>query len=134
MSTGLPDLPGLDAHLDRCVALAAGALEAGDEPFGSVLVDADGTALAEDRNWISSGDAIRHPEFELARWAAEHVEPDRRARCTVVTSGEHCPMCSAAHARVGLGAIVYAHSSAQLVGWLTEFGAAPSPVTRLHGA
>lgn len=33
---GLPDLPGLDAHLDRCVALATEALEAGDEPFGSV--------------------------------------------------------------------------------------------------
>lgn len=29
-------------HLRRRVALARAALEAGDEPFGSVLVDADG--------------------------------------------------------------------------------------------
>jgi tRNA(Arg) A34 adenosine deaminase TadA len=37
-------------HLRRCVELAAEAVEAGDEPFGSVLVDGDGRVLAEDRN------------------------------------------------------------------------------------
>jgi len=42
----------------RCVKLAAEALEAGDEPFGSVLVAGDGTVLAEDRNRIASGDRI----------------------------------------------------------------------------
>jgi hypothetical protein len=42
-------------HLDRCVELATEALEAGDEPFGSVLVAADVTVLAEDRNWWSPG-------------------------------------------------------------------------------
>lgn len=36
-------------HLTRCVDLAEEALDAGDEPFGSVLVDAAGTALHEDR-------------------------------------------------------------------------------------
>jgi len=40
------DLP----YLRRCVELAAEAVEAGDFPFGSVLVAADGTVLAEDRN------------------------------------------------------------------------------------
>ena len=30
------------AHLKRTVVLAKEALEAGDEPFGSVLVDANG--------------------------------------------------------------------------------------------
>ena len=30
------------AHLERCVELAREALENGDEPFGSILVDADG--------------------------------------------------------------------------------------------
>lgn len=36
-------------HLRRCVELATEALDAGDEPFGSVLAAADGTFLAEDR-------------------------------------------------------------------------------------
>ena len=40
------DLP----HLRRCVELATEAVEAGDFPFGSVLVAANGTVLAEDRN------------------------------------------------------------------------------------
>jgi tRNA(Arg) A34 adenosine deaminase TadA len=41
-------------------------------------------------------------------------------------------MCSAAHAWVGLGRIVYASSSAQLTGWLAEFGAGPGPVAPLR--
>jgi tRNA(Arg) A34 adenosine deaminase TadA len=84
-------------HLLRCVELVQEALEAGDEPFGSVLVAEDGTALQEDRNRVAGGDRTRHPKFALARWAVEHSTPDERAAATVFTSGEHCPMCSAAH-------------------------------------
>ncbi|WP_067568590.1 nucleoside deaminase [Nocardia acidivorans] len=118
-------------YLERCVELAAQALAAGDEPFGSVLVGADGTVLAEDRNRVSGGDDTRHPEFELARWAAEHLAPADRATATVYTSGEHCPMCSAAHAWVGLGRIVYAASTEQLTAWLNEFGVPSGPVSPL---
>lgn len=48
-------------HLQRCIKLAEEALEAGDQPFGSVLVGADGTVLAEDRNRVNSLDATYHP-------------------------------------------------------------------------
>ena len=113
------DLP----HLRRCVELAAEAVAAGDFPFGSVLVAGDGRVLAEDRNRENTrGDATRHPEFELARWAAANMTAGQRAAATVFTSGEHCPMCSAAHAWVGLGRIVYVSSSEQMVAWLTELG------------
>jgi tRNA(Arg) A34 adenosine deaminase TadA len=119
-------------QLRRCVELAREALDAGDEPFGSVLVDADGTPLAEGRNRVvETGDATQHPEFELARWAAAHLSPQQRAGATVYTSGEHCAMCAAAHGWVGLGRIVYASSSAQLVQWLAEAGAPPAPVLPL---
>ncbi|REE99834.1 nucleoside deaminase [Thermomonospora umbrina] len=118
-------------YLRRCVELATEALEAGDEPFGSVLVGADGRILAEDHNRVAAGDRTRHPEFALARWAAEHLTPDERAAATVYTSGEHCPMCAAAHGWVGLGRIVYACSSEQLVGWRAEWGAPASPVRAL---
>jgi tRNA(Arg) A34 adenosine deaminase TadA len=118
-------------HLRRCVQLAAEALDAGDEPFGSVLVAADGTVLFEDRNRVAGGDHTRHPEFELARWAAGNMTPEQRAAATVYTSGEHCPMCAAAHGWVGLGRIVYATSSEQLVSLLAELGAPASPVRAL---
>ncbi|BCJ89873.1 tRNA-specific adenosine deaminase [Terrihabitans soli] len=117
--------------LRRCVQLAEEALLAGDEPFGSVLVDAQGNVRAEDRNRIAGGDKTRHPEFELARWAANHMTPQERAGASVYTSGEHCPMCAAAHAWVGLKRIVYASSSKQLAGWLTELGVPPPPVKTL---
>ncbi|MER6404342.1 nucleoside deaminase [Streptomyces viridosporus] len=118
-------------HLRRCVELATEALEAGDEPFGSVLVGGDGTVLAEDHNRVASGDHTRHPEFELARWSAAHLTPDERAAATVYTSGEHCPMCAAAHAWVGLGRIVYVASSEQLASWLSELGVPAPPVRTL---
>lgn len=118
-------------HLRRCVELAKEALEAGDEPFGSVLVGADGTVLAEDRNRVAAGDRTQHPEFALARWAAANMTPKQRAEATVFTSGEHCPMCAAAHGWVGLGRIVYASSSSQLAEWRSEFGAPAPPVQSL---
>jgi tRNA(Arg) A34 adenosine deaminase TadA len=122
------DLP----YLRRCLELAAEAVAAGDFPFGSVLVAADGTVLFEDRNReVTAGDPTRHPEFVLARWAAMNMTAPERAEATVYTSGEHCPMCAAAHGWAGLGRIVYATSSEQLTGWLAELGVGPSPVLPL---
>lgn len=118
-------------HLQRCVELATEALEAGDEPFGSVLVAMDGTVLAEDHNRVAAGDRTRHPEFELARWAAANMTPQQRAAATVYTSGEHCPMCAAAHGWVGLGRICFVSSSKQLAAWLAELGVPPPPVVTL---
>lgn len=118
-------------HLRRCVELAREAIDDGDEPFGSVLVSAAGAVLFEDRNRVKDGDETRHPEFAIARWSVEHLSPDERAAATVYTSGEHCPMCAAGHAWVGLGRIVYASSSVQLTGWLREWGAASAPVAAL---
>lgn len=117
-------------HLNRCVELAAEALEAADEPFGTVLVSASGEVLFEDRNRTADGDQTRHPEFEVARWAARNVAPEDRADAVVFTSGEHCPMCSAAHGWVGLGRIVYIHSSAQVSAWRSELGVPPGRSTR----
>jgi tRNA(Arg) A34 adenosine deaminase TadA len=119
-------------HLRRCVALAQAAVDAGDFPFGSVLVSAAGEVLAEERNReISDGDPTRHPEFALARWAAANLAGADRAAATVYTSGEHCPMCSAAHAWVGLGRIVYATSAEQTAAWYADLGAGRSPVRAL---
>jgi tRNA(Arg) A34 adenosine deaminase TadA len=118
-------------HLRRCVELATRALEVGDEPFGSVLVSGDGAVLAEDHNRVAAGDNTQHPEFALARWSAAHLTPEERAAATVYTSGEHCPMCAAAHAWVGLGRIVYVSSSEQLAAWLSELGVPQPPVRTL---
>ena len=119
-------------HLQRCIELAAEALAAGDEPFGSVLVDADGMVMNEDRNRANTVDATYHPEIAVARWAAKNMTLEARAQATVYTSGEHCAMCSAAHAWAGLGRIVYISSSKQLGEWMAEMGVeSTSPINSL---
>lgn len=118
-------------RLRRCVDLAEQAVEAGDEPFGSILVDGAGHERYADHNRVSGGDHTQHPELAIARWAAEHLTPEDRAAATVYTSGEHCPMCAAAHGWVGLGRIVYASSTAQLQQWRSDLNAPAAPVAAL---
>jgi tRNA(Arg) A34 adenosine deaminase TadA len=119
-------------YLRRCVELAAEALDAGDHPFGSVLVGPQDVVLAEERNReVTDADPTAHPELALARWAALNLPPAVRSGCTVYTSGEHCPMCAAAHGWVGLGPIVYAGSAAQLAAWRAGWGQPASPVAVL---
>lgn len=118
-------------YLKRCVELAETALKKGDEPFGSVLVSDTGDVLFEDHNHVAGGDHTQHPEFAIARWAATNLSSEERSKATVYTSGEHCPMCAAAHGWVGLGRIVYASSSKQLAEWSSDMGAASSRVRNL---
>jgi tRNA(Arg) A34 adenosine deaminase TadA len=119
-------------HLRRTVELAREAADSGDSPFGSVLVDAAGVERFADRNREeTTGDPMRHPEFEIARWALTHLTPAQRAATTVYTSGEHCAMCAAAHAWVGLGRIVYVASAEQISSWRAAVGAPRSPVAAL---
>lgn len=118
-------------YLNRAVELAELALEKGDEPFGSILVSKEGEILFEDHNRVSGGDHTQHPEFAIARWAANHLSPEERKDAVVYTSGEHCAMCSAAHGWVGLGRIVYASSTKQLKEWSKEMNLPPSPVKGL---
>ncbi|KAM5345739.1 hypothetical protein ACJ41O_011600 [Fusarium nematophilum] len=131
------DLP----HLRLAVSLAREALSAGDSPFGSVLVSSDNKVLQTDRNRTVTGttegegsglpDATLHPEFTLARWAYLNLSAEERRRTTVYTSGEHCAMCSAAHAWCGLGRIVYVSSTEQYGRWKDEFGVDNGPVSPL---
>lgn len=119
-------------YLARCVELAREALDAGDDPFGSVLVDRAENVVAEARNRENSlADPTAHPELELARWAWRNLSADERSGATVYTSGEHCPMCAAAHGWLGLGAIVFAVSAPQLSEWRASWGSPASPVAPL---
>ncbi len=132
MNTNTKQLDETDMqHLRRCLSLAQTALAAGDQPFGSVLVDAVGSLLAEARNRTRELGPLAHPEFELADWATQNLDLEQRGSTTLYTSGEHCPMCSAAHGWARLGRIVYIASSQQFARWQLEMGVAPSPVAAL---
>ena len=108
-------------YLERCLELAKEAVDAGDEAFGSILVDKNGKIIAEGRNRVKEKNVLAHPEIELAHWAADNLSEEERASTTMFTSGEHCPMCSAAHGLAGLGALVYLSSAKQLGEWKNEY-------------
>lgn len=115
-----------EKYLKRCIELAAESLEAGDAPFGSILVDKAGNIIAEGRNQVNATNALAHPEVKMARWAAENLSVEEIAETTMYTSGEHCTMCSGAHGLVGIGTLVYLSSGEQLYEWQKEFGATHS--------
>lgn len=97
------------------IAQADEARATGDAPFGSILVDADGSVVAEAHNTvITDRDIIAHPELKLARWAARSLTADIAATTTMYTSCQPCQMCSGAIARSGLGRVVFALSNEQL--------------------
>jgi tRNA(Arg) A34 adenosine deaminase TadA len=102
-------------HLRRAIELAMAARDAGDQPYGSLLVGPDSAVLAEDRNTVvSQRDISGHPELELARWAARELSADVTRATTLYTSCEPCTMCRSAIARAGLGRVVFALSAEQL--------------------
>jgi tRNA(Arg) A34 adenosine deaminase TadA len=102
-------------HLRRAIALAAEARLAGDPPFGSTLVDAAGTVIAEERNTTASdNDITAHPELKLARWAARQLPAAEARTITMYTSCRPCPMCANAIRRASIGKVVFALDTAQL--------------------
>jgi tRNA(Arg) A34 adenosine deaminase TadA len=105
------------ALLRRAIAIAAHAVTLGDAPYGSLLADAHGTILIEAHNTVRrDNDISAHPELKLARWAARELDAEAAARTTLYTSCEPCQMCAGGIARSGLGRVVYALSTEQLIG------------------
>ncbi|WP_373707993.1 nucleoside deaminase [Kaistella sp.] len=118
-------------YLERCLELAKESVEAGDEAFGSVLVNEAEEIIAEARNRVNEKTVLAHPEIDLEYWAAENLSEEERQKATMYTTGEHCPMCSAAHGCVGIGTLVYLSSAKQLGEWQKEYDLASAPINFL---
>ncbi|WP_207926563.1 nucleoside deaminase [Actinocrispum wychmicini] len=102
--------------LRRAIEIAANAVTLGDAPYGSLLADPDGRILIEAHNTVKrDNDISAHPELKLARWAARELDPETAARTTMYTSCQPCGMCTGGIVRSGLGRVVYALSTDQLV-------------------
>ena len=115
-------------HLKECLAMATEALNAGDSPFGSILVNTHNEVIARARNKVNTVNILSHPEIELAQWAIANLSAEEGAQNKMYTSGEHCPMCAGAHSWAGIGKLVFLSSAQQLVAWLKEFGAKEAPI------
>lgn len=129
MKDSNPDFNKTDAKFFKhCLSLAEKALKAGDQPFGSIIVNGDNEVVAEARNRVNEKNVLAHPEIELAKWALENMSLAERQKATMYTTGEHCPMCASAHGWAQIGGLYYLSSAKQLGKWLDEFDADPAPV------
>ena len=107
-----PDLE----HLRSAIELSWAARAKGNEPYGALLVDANGTVLLGAENTqLSAHDCTGHAELNLMREAWRRFDPRSLAGCTVYASGEPCPMCAGAIYWGGVKRVVYALSLESII-------------------
>lgn len=89
--------------MQRALAQARMAAEAGEVPVGAVVVGSDGQVLAEAGNLcIGGADPSGHAEMRAVRMAAQTIGNYRLPGAQVYVTLEPCPMCAAllVHARI----------------------------------
>jgi len=94
--------------LRRAITLSARARDAGNQPYGALLADAEGRVLLEAANTqATSRDCTGHAELNLMRDASTRFDRAQLASCTVYASGEPCPMCAGSIYWAGVRRLVY---------------------------
>ena len=102
-----------ERFMRRCLELATEAVEAGDHPFGAVLVDAGGEIMFEGRNReITAHDVSWHAEMEVLRKATSALKTNSLEGTTLYTNGEPCLMCSVVIRKAGVSRVVFGAPSA----------------------
>ncbi len=93
--------------MERAIALAQVAGEAGEVPIGAVIVK-DGKAIAEAANRRERDhDPTAHAEILVLREAGRVLKTWHLTQCTLYVTLEPCPMCAGALILARLGTLVY---------------------------
>jgi len=84
-------------HLRAAIEISHAARAHGNEPYGALLVAADGAVLLSAENTqVTERDCTAHAELNLMREASRRFDAATLAGCTVYATGEPCPMCAGA--------------------------------------
>lgn len=87
----------------------------GDWPYGAVIVK-DGNIVAQAHNTSKKDkDSTAHAEVNAIRSAETALRNMSLDGCTLYTSSESCPMCTAAEIWAGVKRVVYGASIQQLI-------------------
>jgi tRNA(Arg) A34 adenosine deaminase TadA len=101
-------------HLVRTIELADMAVQAGNHPFGAILVSAEGEVLAEAMNSHSVDRGPGHAEANLARDVARRFDIPTLRGATLYTSVEPCSMCAGTIYWAEIGATVFGMTEKRL--------------------
>jgi len=83
-----------ERHMRRCIELARQAMEHGDSPVGSLIVDHDEIVSEGVEAVRARHDATAHAEMEALRTAFQRRRSRDLTGCTLYTSVEPCIMCA----------------------------------------
>src|SRR5438045_4307603 len=102
------------AFLRHTIALAREARDAGNHPFGSLLV-VDGAVVLTARNTVHTDrDPTAHAETNLVAEAVRVLSLEDVARSVLYTSCEPCAMCVGTMYWAGIRSLVYALPASEL--------------------
>jgi tRNA(Arg) A34 adenosine deaminase TadA len=102
------DFSRFESFVREAMELAEEAADAGNRPFGAVLVDPSGVVVARNRNRVvESGDPLAHAEINLLRDHCVRSESAFLRGFALFTNAEPCPMCFSAAVKVGIATIGY---------------------------
>lgn len=102
--------------LKQAIEVSHKARQAGNTPFGAILVSPKGDVLLEQPNVeITSHKCTGHAETQLVERASKVYSKVFLAQCTLYTSAEPCAMCTGAIYWANIGRIVYAISEKSLL-------------------
>lgn len=101
--------------LIRANTIAEESVMNGNNPFGAILIDKDGTILLECGNLERTlGIATAHAELKLCEMASKEYDKEFLKTTTLITTAEPCSMCSGAIYWTGIGRVVYGISEKEL--------------------
>jgi tRNA(adenine34) deaminase len=94
--------------MQRAIALATQAGEAGEVPVGAVVVGPDGTCLAAAENYRQrTADPTAHAEILALRQAGAALGTWYLTDCTLYVTLEPCPMCAGAIVQARIRCLVF---------------------------
>lgn len=99
--------------MKRAVALAMQNALAGGEPFGAVVVTAEGQWFEGVNSPEQSSDPTAHAEINALRAAAAEAGPNL-AGATLYSSAQPCPMCLGAALWANVGGLVFAAEQSEM--------------------
>lgn len=104
----------------HALMLAGEAAAAGEIPIGAVVIDANGTVLAAERNRREElRDPTAHAEVLALRAAGARADDWRLPGCSLIVTLEPCPMCAGAAMMSRIDRLIFG-------AWNDEYGAAGS--------
>ncbi len=104
-------------YLEKTIVLARQALDSGNYPIGSLIIDESGTVVAEGQNEnFSTRDISAHAEIQCLRKMDINTLLDPHRKFMLISSAEPCCACSFFIARTNISDVHFAMIDPQKAG------------------